>query len=190
MNTIDQFKDGENYVLSAHGEDNGLKLTIPPNCFIIIYRPLGEEIVCSNATPNKICNHTFKHDEYFKQIIFFPGNKFPNLQLWPLKTYPYVNSNSGIKKCSDNSILHDSNIDLNGDTKLNELVNLVDNDMSDANKKYIHILACTTKGKQSVFASGFKKSRKHKSKRQKSRKHKSRKHKYRKHKSRKHKYRK
>jgi len=184
MNTINQFKDGENYVLSAHGEDNGLKLTIPQNCFIIIYRPLGEEIVCSNAMPNEICQYTFKNNKKLIPQIFLPGNKFPNLQLWPLKTYPYVNSNSGIKKCSSNTILH--NIDLNGNTNLSELVKLIDNDMTDENKKYIHILACTTKGTKSVFATGFrKKSRKHKYKKHKSRKHKSRQHKSRKHKSKK-----
>ena len=183
MNSIYQFRNGENYVLSSHGEDNGLKLIIPQNCFIVIYRPLGEEIVCSNAMPNEICNYTFEDNIKLIPQIFEPGNLFPNLQLWPLRTYPYVDSNSGIKKCSDNSILY--NIDLNGNITLNELVQLVNNDMSDLDKKYIHILACTTKGKQSVFASGFKKSRKYKSNKHKSRKHKSRKHKSRKHKSRK-----
>tara|TARA_B100000035_G_scaffold310640_1_gene318803 strand:- start:1171 stop:1803 length:633 start_codon:yes stop_codon:yes gene_type:complete len=167
VNDINYFNDKQNYVLSSHGLDDGMIFKIPNNIFIVTYSNLGEILYCSNCMPHLICNFLFKFDykdkdgNIFKSAkIYNPGEIFPDLYLWPLKTEPNpINYSSGVEKCEyKGSNYNPSFIDIDKNyphgIKLQEIVNFINLDtMIDTNEKiYIHVLACTTKGKQSVFA--------------------------------------
>tara|TARA_B100000902_G_C27221081_1_gene869710 strand:- start:293 stop:583 length:291 start_codon:yes stop_codon:yes gene_type:complete len=78
ISDFNYFKNGENYVLSSHGQDDGRKFIIPDNINIVLYEELGKEISCKNFMPKLICNYTFdfSKDEKFKKHLFIKINHF------------------------------------------------------------------------------------------------------------------
>jgi len=159
-----------NYVLSSHGEDNGLIFNIPNNIYIVLYEELGKEIVCKDYMPNLICGFQFEFNrnnngEFKEAYIFEPGEKFPNLHLWRLKTAPnYVKYPSGIIKCGNgNPVVYNIDrlkekyhVDTNLQTIVEKILNIEKENIIDEYRIYIHVLACTVKGNKSIYASAKK----------------------------------
>tara|TARA_B100001093_G_scaffold24947_1_gene22014 strand:+ start:1083 stop:1718 length:636 start_codon:yes stop_codon:yes gene_type:complete len=150
----------ENYVLSSHGEDNGIHFRIPNKINIVLYQELGNEITCQNYMPNLICNYNFdfSRDEKFQKAFIYREKLFPNLYFWPLRSKirgsNYVDYPSGVIKCnvSTNEVVCNIDKEYPHGINLEQIIEIIKSKMSDKDIIYIHVLACTTTGKQSIFS--------------------------------------
>jgi predicted SAM-dependent methyltransferase len=176
------FIDHENYVLSSHGEDNGIHFRIPNNINIVLYQELGNEITCKNYMPNLICNYNFdfSRDKKFEKAFIYREQLFPNLYFWPLRSTirgsNYVDYPSGVIKCNvpTNKVVCNIDKEYPYGINLEQIVEIIKSIMSDKDKIYIHVLACTTKGKQSIFSAAAKKYKNKKTRNKKTRNKKTR----------------
>ena len=159
ISDFNYFKNDENYVLSSHGQDDGRKFTIPDNINIVLYEELGKEISCKNSMPESICNYTFdfSKDEKFKKALIYKNQLFPNLFFWPLRSRSnYVDYPSEVEYCGKPNWKINIDRDYKYGTNLQEIVEIIKRKMTDKDKIFIHLLACTSKGIPSVFASAKK----------------------------------
>ena len=143
----------ERFVLSAHGSamsTAGFVFDIPDNITLYTYGELNTCAKYDNADPNKVCSPN--PPAPFNKFDGGGGRRFPNFRLWSDESDESQTFYSGVKRCSDNSVV--INIDEMpircGTTRwcryqisLSEIVDIISREMRKlSGSAEIHLLIC------------------------------------------------